>query len=123
MDIAVIAKRAKVDQRKVRYVLDHSLVPHLVQPAAGRGQTREFDPFQSFAIAVAASLFDAGLPKERVTAVMRGWGGASRARSSELWLVFKRRTVPELEYLLRQNVTLMFLLVDLRNNFLEPVTE
>jgi len=119
MDIAAIARKARVDTRKVRYVLDHGLVPSLMAGGAGRGQAREFDHFQSFVIAVAAMLFDAGLPKDRVTAIMRAHGGARQQRGETLWSVYRHDAMPEIEYKLRTNVTLVALLIELRDAFQE----
>jgi len=121
MDIATIAKKARVDTRKVRYVLDHGLIPALLQAGTGRGQAREFDCFQSFVIAVAATLFDAGLPKDRVAQIMRAYAGVrQKTGQGTFWSVYNHADTPEIEFKLRANVTLVALLVDLRTAFQEP---
>jgi hypothetical protein len=68
MDIQTISKRTQLSLRKLRYVLDHRLLPGTrVQLAVNAaGQPRQFTEFEGFAIAAAAALLDGGLKRDSV---------------------------------------------------------
>ncbi len=66
MDIAEIATRAGLRPRKLRYVLEHNMLPMLNRIAQGKGVTRDYDARQAFVLALAALLFEAGLRRDLV---------------------------------------------------------
>jgi DNA-binding transcriptional MerR regulator len=66
MDIAEIAHRAGLPPRRLRYVLEHNMLPMLSRIGQGKGVTRDYDARQSFVLALAALLFEAGLRRELV---------------------------------------------------------
>jgi hypothetical protein len=69
MDRADLAARTGVPARKLRYVVDHRVLPGLRSTPAGHGVRRTFTDFEGFAIALAAKLLDAGLTRKLVAAV------------------------------------------------------
>ena len=60
-DLAEISQSSGVKVRKLRYVLDHQLLPGAQDVSQGRGTARSFTPFESFALVVAALMLEAGL--------------------------------------------------------------
>ena len=68
MEIQEIAQRAGLAPRKVRYVLDQKLLPRI----RGRklrdlaGQPRAYSATESYIIAVAALLYDAGIKRQTI---------------------------------------------------------
>lgn len=65
-DLAAIARSSDVPVRKLRYVLDHSLLPGARHASLGRGTARSFTPFEAFAIVLAALMLEAGLRRALV---------------------------------------------------------
>jgi hypothetical protein len=65
-DLAEIAQVSGVPLRKLRYVLDHHLLPGAQDASRGRGATRSFTPFEAFALVVAALMLQAGLRRALV---------------------------------------------------------
>ncbi len=74
MDIAELAEITGIERRRLRYVLDHELVPRLhltfVEDAAGR--PRQFYPDVGFAIVCAAKLLDFGLAHQKIHNFLAG---------------------------------------------------
>jgi hypothetical protein len=67
MDVAELSALTGLPARKLRYVVDHRLLPGL-RTHPGHGVPRTFTRFEGFAVAVAAALLDAGLTRKVVTA-------------------------------------------------------
>jgi hypothetical protein len=73
MDIQEIAKRSGLAPRKVRYVLDQKLLPRF----RGRklrelpGQPRAYSPLESYFIAVAAILYEAGIKRQTIQGMLQ----------------------------------------------------
>ncbi len=70
MDLNGLAARTDLPIRKLRYVLDHRILPGLEGVASGHGVPRTFTPFEGFAIALAARLLDAGLTRKLIAAAL-----------------------------------------------------
>ncbi len=74
MDITELAEITGIERRRIRYVLDHELVPRLhlsfVEDAAGR--PRQFYPDVGFIIACAARLLDFGLAHQQIRDFLSG---------------------------------------------------
>jgi hypothetical protein len=72
MDLQTLADRTKVPLRKLRYVLDHRLLPGLrVKHARERtGHPRSFEEFEGFGLAGAAALAEAGVRRETIVLFM-----------------------------------------------------
>ncbi len=70
MDLNELATRATLPVRKLRYVLDHRILPGLQGVASGHGVPRTFTPFEGFAIALAARLLDAGVTRKLIAAAL-----------------------------------------------------
>jgi len=68
MDLQILASRTQLPQRKLRYVIDHDLVPGLKLEIAENevGRPRRFADDAGFGIACAASLLEAGLHRAAV---------------------------------------------------------
>jgi hypothetical protein len=64
--LAEIAEASGVPVRKLRYVLDHQLLPGAQDISQGRGTARSFTPFESFAVVIAALMLEAGLRRALV---------------------------------------------------------
>src|SRR3954451_4631062 len=65
-DLAEIAGRSGIAARKLRYVLDHALLPGGQLASRGRGAVRSFTPFEAFGLATAALMLEAGLKRALV---------------------------------------------------------
>src|SRR5688572_27302076 len=61
-----IADRAGLPTRKLRYVLDHGLLPGAAAASRGRGAARRFTGFEAFGIVLAAVMLEAGLKRALV---------------------------------------------------------
>ncbi len=70
MDLNELAARTGLPVRKLRYVLDHRILPGLQGVASGHGVPRTFTPFEGFAIALAARLLDAGVTRKLIATVL-----------------------------------------------------
>jgi hypothetical protein len=66
MELQTIAQRTQLPIRKLRYVLDHHMLPWLQVKIDERsvGQPRYFTDFEAFAVACAATLLVTGLKRE-----------------------------------------------------------
>jgi len=74
MDLQTIARRTQLPVRKIRYVLDHRLLPGLRvagQPDAV-GRARHVTDLEGFSIACAAVLLEAGVRKQAVEQLIDG---------------------------------------------------
>jgi hypothetical protein len=76
-NLAEISQSSGVEVRKLRYVLDHRILPGAQDASQGRGTARAFTPFEAFVIVVAALMLEAGLRRALVrdcmAAVARGY--------------------------------------------------
>lgn len=74
MDLQELHERTAIPRRKLRYVLDHGLVPGLpVEIAAGEaGRPRRFHDDVGVAIVCAARLLELGLPHETIRHFLAG---------------------------------------------------
>src|SRR5262245_23581190 len=79
MDMAELTARTSLPVRKLRYVLDHRILPGLRDVASGHGVPRMFTPFEGFGIALAARLLDAGVTRKLVADAL---GAACRPTGS-----------------------------------------
>lgn len=70
MDIAEITRRTSIATRRLRYVLDHAVLPGTAQASQGRGTARSFTSFEAFGLSCAALLLDAGLRRSLVRQVI-----------------------------------------------------
>jgi hypothetical protein len=70
VDMAELTVRAALPVRKLRYVLDHAVLPGHRGVAGGHGVPRTFTPYEGFGIALAARLLDAGLSRRLIVAVL-----------------------------------------------------
>ena len=118
MPVRRIAELSATPDRQIRYVLDHDLVPGLDVSKRGRGRSRHYSPFAGFAIAVAAQLLTAGLPKRLVRNLMLDMGGTRtrRARRS-LWRLWNTRNPVESVYVLNDTIAIRVTLDQLRKDF------
>jgi hypothetical protein len=66
LDLAQISERSGVAVRKLRYVLDHALLPGGKLASRGRGAVRSFTPFEAFGLATTAVMLEAGLKRALV---------------------------------------------------------
>ena len=79
MEIQQIARQCRLAPRKVRYVLDQKLLPRF----RGRkrcdlpGQPRAYSPFESYFIAAAALLYDAGIKRQTIHGLFQCLGDAT----------------------------------------------
>jgi len=79
MEIQEIARRSGLASRKVRYVLDQKLLPRF----RGRklrdlpGQPRAYSPIESYFIAIAAVLYDAGIKRQTIQGLLQCLGDAT----------------------------------------------
>jgi hypothetical protein len=65
-DLAEIAATSGLPPRKLRYVLDHGLLPGGAARSRGRGAARSFEPFECFGRVIAAVMLEAGLRRATV---------------------------------------------------------
>ncbi|MBY0312873.1 MAG: hypothetical protein K2W85_12450, partial [Phycisphaerales bacterium] len=70
MDLNELAVRTGLPVRKLRYVLDHRILPGRQSVASGHGVPRTFTPFEGYAIALAARLLDAGVTRKLIATVL-----------------------------------------------------
>lgn len=73
MDLTELADRSGVDRRKLRYVLDHDLVPelHIVIHDKEWGRPRYFAEDVGFGIVCAARLLEAGFRHDTIKGFLR----------------------------------------------------
>jgi hypothetical protein len=65
-DLAEIAQSSQLSLRKLRYVLDHGLLPAGKVASRGRGAVRHFTAFEAFGLTTAALMLEAGLRRALV---------------------------------------------------------
>jgi hypothetical protein len=66
LDVYEIARCTGLPVRKIRYVLEHGVLPGTKRASRGRRVTRRFTLFESFGIACAALLLEGGLRRHAV---------------------------------------------------------
>jgi hypothetical protein len=65
-DLARIAATSGLSPRKLRYTLDHDLLPGGEGASRGRGVPRSFTPFEAFGLVLATQMLEAGLKRALV---------------------------------------------------------
>ena len=87
MELQTIADRTQLPLRKLRYVLDHRLLPGLRVKIDGNevGRPRYFTDYEAFGVACAAALLGGGVKREAVIHFMNAmtkltWEGAPYAK-------------------------------------------
>jgi hypothetical protein len=82
MDLARISQLTGLSSRRLLYVLEHHVLPGTQSASRGRRVTRDFTGFESFGIACAAWMLEAGLRRSVVAQIItalvapqRGHGG------------------------------------------------
>src|SRR5262245_13118637 len=72
VDLQTIAARTGLPPRRLRYVLDHRLLPgmRVRRDAQAQGQPRYFTDFEGFGVALAAQLLEGGLRREAVVTAL-----------------------------------------------------
>jgi hypothetical protein len=86
LSLTTISNRTNITSRRLRSVLDHQLVPGLNNKTRHANSTRRLDPFESFAVAVAAAMLGGALSRRTVKRLMASLSGATRSRSrTSLW--------------------------------------
>jgi hypothetical protein len=68
--LAEIAESSHLSVRKLRYVLDHGLLPGSKIASRGRGAPRRFHGFEAFGLATATLMLEAGLRRALVRECM-----------------------------------------------------
>lgn len=71
MTLTQIVDRTGISMRRVRYVLDHAILPGTTRTSRGRGTPRSFTDLEAFAIACAALMLEAGLRKSVVKSCLQ----------------------------------------------------
>jgi hypothetical protein len=69
-DLSEIAETSHLSVRRLRYVLDHGLLPGGKVASRGRGAARRFTGFEAFGIALATLMLEAGLRRALVRECM-----------------------------------------------------
>lgn len=70
MDVAELAARTDVPVRRLRYAIDHRVLPGMRHASPGHGVPRTFTEFEGFALALAALLLASGLTRKLVIALL-----------------------------------------------------
>jgi hypothetical protein len=65
-----IAQATGLTVRRIRYVLEHRVLPGTEKASRGHRVTRNFTPFESFGIAAAAEMLEGGIRRPLVTKLM-----------------------------------------------------
>lgn len=101
MDLAEISERTRLPLRRLRYVLDHGVLPGPRGKGQGRGTPRDVSEFEAFGLATAALMMEAGLRRSLVARCMYLLSGSDmRSRSyvdRPLYWAFDRGHVAELQ--------------------------
>lgn len=105
MDLQALSSRTGIDKRKLRYCLDHRLIPGLkievTQDEAGR--PRKFADDVGFAIVCAAKLLETGLPHDTIRLFLKGIAelsiGSGDPSGSALRSILERRLHPAIAQL------------------------
>jgi hypothetical protein len=66
VDIAELARRTGIGARRLRYTLDHGVLPGSRKASQGRGAARSFTDFEAFGLACATLMLEAGLRRSLV---------------------------------------------------------
>ena len=72
MDLQELHERTSISRRKLRYCLDHALVPGISIGKDEVGRPRKFPADVGFGIVCAAKLLELGLPHETIRLFLRG---------------------------------------------------
>ena len=74
MDLSELSSRTGIDRRRLRYVLDHELVPalHIKIADDSVGRPRQFEEDVGFGIVCAARLLELGLRHDTIRAFLGG---------------------------------------------------
>lgn len=80
LTIADLAERTAIRTRKLRYVVDHQLVPGFELVKAGTGNARHMSEVQAFALVIAANLLEYGYTRTAVRTLMEALGGTKNSR-------------------------------------------
>jgi hypothetical protein len=95
MDIAELARRTGLPTRRLRYALDHRVMP-VGRVEEGRGIPRSFTAFEAFALACAALLLESGLKRRLVQACLHATAGrftrATQIREIPLYQAYSARS-------------------------------
>jgi hypothetical protein len=70
MDLDRISKSTSLPIRRLRYVLEHRVLPGAERRSKGHRVTRHFSEFEAFGITCAAAMFEAGLRRPVVALLM-----------------------------------------------------
>lgn len=72
MDVQILAARTRLSNRRIRYVLDHRLLPgvRVKTDDERHGHPRSFTDLEGFGIAAAATLLEGGLRRDVVTSFL-----------------------------------------------------
>lgn len=135
MDIQTIATRTGLSNRRIRYVLDHRLLPgmRVKTDEARHGHPRSFSDLEGFGIACAATLLEGGVKREAVVSFVDSlcnfvWTDIP-GRSHKKWhmlpfleLVFDATTNVPASALLGDGLNVRFRLGNRDTNWLQPQT-
>ena len=129
LDIQTIAAKTRIPVRKIRYVLDHHLLPgtRIKTDAERVGHPRSFTDVEGFGIACAAALLVCGVKRDAVIEFMEilcdyTWENAQRGR--------RRMTAVEAAFLpqreaiakLGDGLNVRFQIGERHTDWLQPVT-
>jgi hypothetical protein len=104
LDLQTLHQRTGLSKRKLRYCIDHKLVPELAVDLAPNevGRPRRFGEDIGFGIVCAALLLDLGLPHEQVRSLLKGLlditMGKGREQQPALITVLTRPVAAVAEY-------------------------
>jgi hypothetical protein len=71
MTLEDLARATSLPTRRLRYVLEHRVVPGAERRSKGHRVTRQFTAFESFGIACAAAMLEAGLRRPVAAVLVR----------------------------------------------------
>jgi hypothetical protein len=97
--LADLAQSSGIPVRKLRYVLDHGLLPGAQDNSQGRGTARAFTFFGCFVIVVAALMLEAGLRRSLVRDCLAALSRNPKRRINEvpLYRAFAHDELAQLE--------------------------
>ncbi len=82
MDLQQLHERTGISNRKLRYCLDHALVPGVSIGQDEVGRPRKFHEDVGFGIVCAAKLLELGLPHETIRLFLRGFVRSSLSKTA-----------------------------------------
>lgn len=92
INIGSLARASGIPQRRLRYVLDHNLLPGVQLSAADARGTRILQDFDAFAVLLAARMLAVGCPKGMVQATVgRLYAGAKSRGTLSLQALWARK--------------------------------